>query len=104
MPKGKLDSLTEPMYYTLLALREPRCGIEITDFVLSITKGRVTLGPGTLYTMLSKFLDEHLIVEVPSLGRKRIYQITDKGKHMLQEEVTRLQTMLEEGKPYLEEL
>lgn len=104
MPKAKLDGLTEPMYYTLIALTKPRCGIEITDFVIDITKGRVTLGPGTLYTMLSKFLEEGLIHEVSSMGRKRTYLISDKGIAMLKEEIIRLEKMLEEGKPYLEDL
>ena len=55
MPKKQLETLTEPMYYTLLALLQARCGMEITEFVLTLTKGRVHLVPGTLYTMLSKF-------------------------------------------------
>ena len=32
MPKKQLDTLTEPMYYTLIALMTPKCGIEITEF------------------------------------------------------------------------
>ena len=86
MPKKQLDTLTEPMYYTLIALMTPKCGIEITEFVRDLTQGRVRLVPGTLYAILSKFE-----------GRKRIYQITEKGKVMLMEEHQRLETMLKEG-------
>ena len=40
---------------------------------------------------------EELIDEVMLEGRKRIYQITEKGKVMLMEEHQRLETMLKEG-------
>ena len=97
MPKKQLDTLTEPMYYTLIALMTPKCGIEITEFVRDLTQGRVRLVPGTLYAILSKFESEELIDEVMLEGRKRIYQITEKGKVMLMEEHQRLETMLKEG-------
>lgn len=103
MPRNKLESLTEPMYYTLIALKQPRCGIEITDFVLTITHHRVKLGPGTLYTMLSKFMDEQMIDEVAVDGRKRTYLINEKGLTMLKSEYERLTTMLEEGAPYMQD-
>lgn len=101
MPKKQLETLTEPMYYTLIALLEPRCGMEITEFVLTLTKGRVHLVPGTLYTMLSKFEQENLIREVAVNGRKRYYYITEKGREMLEEEYARIQLMLEEGRAYI---
>lgn len=40
---------------------------------------------------------KRLIDEVMLEGRKRIYQITEKGKVMLMEEHQRLETMLKEG-------
>lgn len=101
MPKKQLDTLTEPMYYTLIALLTPRCGIEITEFVMTLTKGRVRLVPGTLYTMLSKFETEKMIQEVHVEGRKRTYVITAKGKGMLEDEYHRLKTMLMEGEAWL---
>lgn len=101
MPKKQLDTLTEPMYYTLLALLTPRCGIEISEFVLELTQGRVRLVPGTLYTMLSKFESEGMIQEMSVDGRKRTYEITDKGTAMLREEYQRLTTMILEGKKWL---
>ena len=63
MPKKQLETLTEPMYYTLIALLQARCGMEITEFVLKLTRGRVHLVPGTLYTMRSKFENEDMIRE-----------------------------------------
>lgn len=104
MPKKQLDTLTEPMYYILIALLNPRCGIEITEFVLELTKQRVRLVPGTLYTLLSKFESECMIQEMQVEGRKRTYHITQKGKDMLKTEYDRLQLMVQEGSSWMEEL
>ena len=69
--------LTEPMFYVLMSfLRRDMCGTEITEFVERKTRGRVKLGPGTLYTLLGKFQDEKLIQETEVDGRKRTYRIT----------------------------
>ncbi|EFP59982.1 PadR family transcriptional regulator [Erysipelotrichaceae bacterium AF15-26LB] len=101
MPKKQLETLTEPMYYTLIALLEPRCGMEITEFVFTLTSGRVHLVPGTLYTMLSKFETEQMIREIEADGRKRIYMITEKGRGMLVMEYRRLKTMLQDGEDWI---
>jgi DNA-binding PadR family transcriptional regulator len=61
MPREALKTLSEPMYYVLLSLTEERCGIEIMSRVDEISGGRVSIGPGTLYTMLSKFESNGLI-------------------------------------------
>lgn len=90
--------LTEPMYYVLMSfLRRERCGTEITEFVEHKTGGRVRLGPGTLYTLLSKFQEEKLIVEAGVDGRKRSYRLTDKGRSIFEEELARLRTCVDDG-------
>lgn len=90
--------LTEPMYYVLMSfLGREMCGTEITEFVDRKTAGRVKLGPGTLYTLLAKFQDEGLIVETSVNGRKRTYQITDKGRESFLEELTRLRSCVNDG-------
>ncbi|WP_416325364.1 PadR family transcriptional regulator [[Eubacterium] hominis] len=104
MPKKQLDTLTESMYYTLIALLSPRCGIEITEFILELTHGRVRLVPGTLYTMLSKFESEGMIDEIQVEGRKRTYLISPMGKDRLKEEYERLRQMIEEGAQWMEEI
>lgn len=91
-------ALTEPMFYVLMSfLHQDMCGIEITEFVQNRTRGRVSLGPGTLYTLLGKFLDEKLIEEVEVSGRKRTYRITGKGRAAYREEVERLRTCLSDA-------
>ena len=83
--------LTEPMFYVLMSfLRRDMCGTEITEFVERKTRGRVKLGPGTLYTLLAKFQDEGLIQEIEVEGRKRTYRLTGKGRAAYREELDRL--------------
>ena len=90
--------LTEPMYYVLMSFkRRELCGTEITEFVETKTAGRVRLGPGTLYTLLAKFQEEKLIEETGVEGRKRTYQITEKGRAAFQEELDRLRTCVKDG-------
>lgn len=51
--------LTEAMFYVLMALRRGElCGTEIAAWTERCTEGRVRLGPGTLYTILGRFLKE----------------------------------------------
>ena len=95
-------ALTEPMFYVLMSfLHQDMCGIEITEFVEKKTGGRVRLGPGTLYTLLAKFQDEHLIEETQTEGRKRTYCLTDKGREAFQEELTRLLACVLDGEEEL---
>lgn len=91
MSKKALGTLTETMFYVLMAfLKEERCGTEAAEFVACKTKGRVRMGPGTLYTILGKFEEEGLLKEVAVEGRKRAYRLTDRGRALYQEEVARL--------------
>ena len=90
--------LTEPMYYDHMSLLDREmCGTQITEFVEKKTAGRVKLGPGTLYTLLAKFQDEGLIAEISVEGRKRTYQITDKGRESFREELERLRACVNDG-------
>lgn len=90
--------LTEPMYYVLMSfLRREMCGTEVTEFVERKTHGRVKLGPGTLYTLLAKFQDEGLLAETSVDGRKRTYEITEKGLSTFREELARLRACVDDG-------
>ena len=91
MAKEPLKVLTESMFYVLLSLlRQERCGTEIVQFVDERTAGRVPLGPGTLYTILAKLTEEDMIREISAEGRRRNYQLTDKGTQMYEAECDRL--------------
>lgn len=102
MAREQFQSLTEQMYYILLALIEPRCGVDISQKAAEISGGRLEIGPGTLYTLLAKFEAEGMIREVGHDGRKRYYQVTRKGRQMLEDEYGRLKHLVEEGRRYLE--
>lgn len=91
MPKRSLDTLTESMFYVLMALHtQPMCGIDIADFIDRRTRGRIKMGPATLYTLLGKFEKEKYIQEIAVSGRKRTYAITDLGIRSYLAELNRL--------------
>lgn len=101
MAREQFQTLTEPMYYILLALTEECCGVDIMEKVKAISHGRVLVGPGTLYAMLAKFEENGVIKLTASEGRRKSYIITDKGRDMLKEEYERLKTMAEDGAYFL---
>lgn len=98
MSKKPLEILTESMFYVLLSLLNGgKCGVEISAFVAGRTAGRVALGPGTLYTILSKFEEEGLIRETMVEGRRRTYGITAKGREMYRAELERLRACIRDA-------
>ena len=98
MPKKSMDSLTESMFYVLMALYyQPMCGIDIASFIENRTGGRILMGPATLYTILGKFLKEELIEETEVAGRKRSYRITDKGLAAYKRELERLRRCIRDA-------
>ena len=105
MPKKAMDILTESMFYLLMAFcHRPMCGIDAAQFIEERTKGRLQMGPATLYTILGQFEKEKYIKEVQIEGRKRTYQITDKGRRAYEEELQRLRQCVmdaEGGNPYV---
>ena len=91
MPRKAMDILTESMFYVLMALMTgPMCGTDIAIFIENRTKGRLQIGPATLYTILGKFEKEKYIREIAVEGRKRTYEITGKGFEAYREELKRL--------------
>ena len=97
MKKKSTRNLTEPMYYILLILTTPHHGYGIMQKVHIFTEGRVEIGAGTLYSLLSKFTAEKLI-KIDTVGeRKKTYVITEKGREVLEEEHQRLQRLVLDG-------
>ncbi len=91
MPQKSMERLTESMFYVLMALtRDAFCGIDIAAWIDAKTRGRIRMGPATLYTILGKFQQEGWILEVQVSGRKRTYRITDKGRAAYDAELERL--------------
>ena len=47
-----------------------------------------TLGPGTLYTALTRLVEQKLVAPDPVSGRQRPYRITPKGAEVLEDRLT----------------
>ncbi len=90
MAREKFGTLSEQMFYILLCLRQECCGVDIMKMVEQITGDRVSIGPGTLYSLLDSFVKEEMIVETKVENRKKSYIITQLGNDMLQREYERL--------------
>lgn len=98
MAKKAFEGLTESMYYILMAfMRSEMCGTDVTAFAEKKTKGRVKIGPGTLYTILARFEEEEIIAETSVVGRKRSYRITQKGINLYRAEFYRLKSCVIDG-------
>ena len=94
MAREKFQTLTEQMFYILLCLRQECCGTDIMAQVSALTKGRVSVGPGTLYNLLESFVQAGYIAETKVEGRKRSYLITEAGQKALEDEYRRLRTLV----------
>ena len=96
MPRVKFHTLTEQMFHALLCLRTERCGMDILDLVPAMTDGQVSIGSGTLYTLLEQFLDAGMIRETKVEGRRRSYILTDAGRETLKREYDRIRRQAED--------
>ena len=94
--------MTEAIYYILLALQEPLHGYGIMQKTSSMSKGRLVLSAGTLYGAISNLLEKGWIVPCGESsdtdGRRKLYQITDKGQEILLAEFERLEELVENGR------
>ena len=89
--------MTEAMYYILLALLTPSHGYHLMQTVEEVSRGRLRIGPGTLYGVLTRMLKEGLIVVVEDDGRRKTYAVTPAGREALEEEYRRLTALVEDG-------
>lgn len=102
MAREQLKTLTEQMYYILLTLSEAQHGYGIMQEVDKRTEGRVKIGAGTLYNLLSRFEEENIIVQLSEENRRKVYTLTDKGLNILKEEYERLKQLVSDGSGLLE--
>ena len=64
--------------------------MDILDRVPAMTGQRVSIGSGTLYTLLEQFLEAGMIRETKVDGRKRSYLLTGRGQERLDREYERI--------------
>ena len=89
--------MTEAMYYILLTLLKPGHGYGMMQRIKELSGGRLVMGPGTLYGVLSRMSREGLIVLTGEEGRRKTYAITDAGKAALLLEYSRLKQLVSDG-------
>jgi len=100
---NKYLPLTETTYYIMLALAEPRHGYAIMQQVEEVSGGTVTIGPGTMYGAFSNLEKEKLIRMDRQEGRRKVYALTELGRQVLAEQITRLEIMTRVGLAALSE-
>lgn len=85
--------MTETAFYILLCLRSPNHGYGIVQKVERLTDGAIRLAPGTMYGSLSKMEKDGLIRFVREEEKRKIYEITDLGREVLQIELKRIERL-----------
>lgn len=102
MARKEYQTLTEQMYYLLMVLMQPHHGYEIMQMIEQVSDGRVHMGAGTLYTLLSRFENDGYIRKIKEEDRRKIYQLTKAGFALWQGEYQRLTKLVADGKKIYE--
>ena len=87
--------MTETGFYILFCLQKESHGYGITQKVKEMTDSQVLISPGTMYGTLSKMEKDGLISFVREEEKRKIYQITDLGRKVLDIEFLQLRIMIE---------
>ncbi|MCM1992140.1 PadR family transcriptional regulator [Oceanirhabdus seepicola] len=96
------EQLTDSSYYILLTLVEENHGYSIMHNIEEMTTGEVKIGPASLYTILKKMQGAQMIKLIDNDNdRRKVYNITNKGREVLLKEIKRRITMAEHGKAVL---
>jgi len=88
-------------FQILLALSlRPRHGYEIMQQIAEDTSGRIKIGPGSLYGVIGELARDGLITGsgLDAVGRRKYYELTEKGKTTLGAELSNIETTLQLGK------
>ena len=89
------------MFYILLALRQERHGYGIKQHVSGLTRRRIELGAGTIYSTLGKLERQGLIRATSEVDRRKNYLITDRGAAALVTEARRIAELHDNAKELL---
>ncbi len=93
----KDNPLTEAFFYILLSLRHPNHGYGVIQEVEELTRGRVSLGAGTLYGALQTMQKRgwiRVVSQETESRKKKEYIITEAGKEVFETERARLAELL----------
>jgi DNA-binding PadR family transcriptional regulator len=97
MKYKKRETLNESSLYILLVLlHETQCGYDISKKVYQLSEGIIEIKPGVMYPTLGALVSRGYIEQVKAekTGReKKFYDITDKGRMVIDEEIKRLDAL-----------
>lgn len=96
----KYEPLTESYFYILLCLyNHPNHGYGIMQQTAELSQGNVKIGSGTMYgatgNMMKKGWIRETLSDNPDDKRKRLYELTDSGREILEQEIQRLKHLVE---------
>ncbi|MDQ0227888.1 PadR family transcriptional regulator [Metabacillus niabensis] len=90
------EQLTDSMFYIMATLTKPRHGYAIMSLIEERTKGAITIGPASMYTIIKKLLkQEWIYLYDESDPRRKTYLLTKKGKAVLEENVKLRKLMID---------
>lgn len=83
------------MFYIMAALTKPRHGYAIMNLIEERTDGAISIGPASMYTIIKKLLkQEWIYLYDGSDPRRKTYQLTEKGREILEADVKLRKVML----------
>ena len=103
MAREQFQTLTEPMYYILLALLEECCGVDIMEKVKKISKGRVKRTGDALCHAAPVCGGGNDLSDCGG-GEAQVIPDYGKGRQMLLEEYIRLTVLVEDARDYFTEV
>lgn len=90
--------MTETGFYILFCLKEEMHGYNIGQKVKRMTGGEVSISPGTMYGTLSKMEKDGLIRFIREEEKRKLYQITELGREILDIEIRRIERLYKNSK------
>ncbi|MCM3671281.1 PadR family transcriptional regulator [Mesobacillus maritimus] len=92
----QIEQLTDSVFYIMAALTTPRHGYAIMNLIEETTKGTVSIGPASMYTIIKKLLQQEFIyLYDDSDSRRKTYLLTEKGREVLTEDIERRKVMIQ---------
>ncbi len=93
---NKTEQLTDSMFNIMAALTKPRHGYAIMNLIEETTKGAISIGPASMYTIIKKLLkQEWIYLHDGSDSRRKTYLLTEKGRDVLEEELKLRKRMIQ---------
>lgn len=90
------EQLTDSMFHIMAALTTPQHGYAIMNLIEETSKGNISIGPASMYTIIKKLLQNDWIYLYDDTdSRRKVYLLTQKGKTVLKVELTIRKLMIQ---------